>query len=109
MDSATVNSLDAYWMPFTSNRRFKQSPRLFVASRKLDAFDLASARLAHERVVVPTSRLTPDGRVVDVDAGGVYVINAGGADVTTIVQALDQLDSVLAAHHLHMEPLSSMQ
>ena len=25
-----ANSLDHYWMPFTSNRDFKQSPRLYV-------------------------------------------------------------------------------
>ena len=26
-------SLDAYWMPFSSNRNFKQSPRFFVKAR----------------------------------------------------------------------------
>ena len=24
-----TDKLDAYWMPFTANRQFKQSPRLF--------------------------------------------------------------------------------
>ncbi len=27
-----TNNLDAYWMPFTPNRQFKQSPRIFVAA-----------------------------------------------------------------------------
>ncbi|MBA4218318.1 MAG: aspartate aminotransferase family protein, partial [Methylibium sp.] len=28
--SADVSKLDAYWMPFTANRQFKQSPRLLT-------------------------------------------------------------------------------
>ena len=27
-----TNDLDAFWMPFTANRQFKQAPRLFVAA-----------------------------------------------------------------------------
>ena len=27
------NSMDAYWMPFTANRQFKASPRLFVSAK----------------------------------------------------------------------------
>ena len=26
-----TNDLDAFWMPFTANRQFKEAPRLFVA------------------------------------------------------------------------------
>ncbi len=32
---APVNSLDAFWMPFTANRQFKASPRLLVAARNM--------------------------------------------------------------------------
>ncbi|HEY8876271.1 MAG TPA: aminotransferase class III-fold pyridoxal phosphate-dependent enzyme, partial [Roseateles sp.] len=28
--SADVSKLDAYWMPFTANRQFKQAPRLLT-------------------------------------------------------------------------------
>ena len=31
--SATPNSLDAYWMPFTTNRHYKNAPRLMVAAQ----------------------------------------------------------------------------
>lgn len=30
--SASLNNLDAYWMPFTANRQFKRSPRMLVAA-----------------------------------------------------------------------------
>ncbi|MEM6617582.1 MAG: aspartate aminotransferase family protein [Pseudomonadota bacterium] len=29
------NSLDAFWMPFTANRQFKQAPRMFVAADRM--------------------------------------------------------------------------
>jgi len=29
---ATVNNLEAFWMPFTANRQFKQNPRLLVSA-----------------------------------------------------------------------------
>jgi beta-alanine--pyruvate transaminase len=31
--SATPNTLDAYWMPFTANRHYKSAPRLMVAAQ----------------------------------------------------------------------------
>ena len=27
-----TNDLEAFWMPFTSNRQFKQAPRFFVSA-----------------------------------------------------------------------------
>ncbi len=32
---ANVNSLDAFWMPFTANRQFKAAPRLLIAARDM--------------------------------------------------------------------------
>jgi beta-alanine--pyruvate transaminase len=32
---AQVNSLDAFWMPFTANRQFKSSPRLLVGAKDM--------------------------------------------------------------------------
>ena len=32
---ATPNDLNAFWMPFTANRQFKKSPRMFVAARDM--------------------------------------------------------------------------
>ncbi len=33
--SAKANSLDSFWMPFTANRQFKQTPRMFVAADRM--------------------------------------------------------------------------
>ncbi|WP_210405475.1 aspartate aminotransferase family protein [Rhodophyticola sp. CCM32] len=32
LDRSTPNDLSAFWMPFTSNRQFKQTPRMFVSA-----------------------------------------------------------------------------
>jgi beta-alanine--pyruvate transaminase len=52
------NDLDAFWMPFTPNRRFKAQPRM-----------LASAEGMHYR--------TPDGRQVLDATSGLWCVNAG--------------------------------
>lgn len=53
-----ANDLDAYWMPFTPNRRFKASPRL-----------LGSAKDMHYA--------TPDGRRILDATSGLWCVNAG--------------------------------
>lgn len=50
--------LDAYWMPFTSNRRYKQAPRLFSGASGMHYF-------------------TPEGRRVLDSAAGLWCVNAG--------------------------------
>jgi beta-alanine--pyruvate transaminase len=57
-DLAAANDLDAYWMPFTANRRFKANPRL-----------LASASGMFYR--------TPDGREILDGTAGLWCVNAG--------------------------------
>jgi beta-alanine--pyruvate transaminase len=52
------NDLDAFWMPFTPNRRFKAQPRM-----------LASAQGMHYR--------TPEGRQVLDATSGLWCVNAG--------------------------------
>ena len=53
-----ANDLDAYWMPFTPNRRFKANPRL-----------LAGAKGMHYA--------TPDGRQILDATSGLWCVNAG--------------------------------
>src|SRR5687768_17666439 len=54
----TVPSLDAYWMPFTANRQFKQKPRLLAKA----------SGMYYE---------TPEGRRVLDGAAGLWCVNAG--------------------------------
>ena len=30
-----ANNLEAFWMPFTANRQFKQKPRMFVSAKDM--------------------------------------------------------------------------
>ena len=52
------NDLDAFWMPFTSNRQFKKAPRMFVAAKDMHY-------------------TTDDGRQVLDGTAGLWCCNAG--------------------------------
>ena len=54
------NDLRAFWMPFTANRQFKKSPRMFVAARDMHY-------------------TTADGRQVMDGTAGLWCVNAGHA------------------------------
>ncbi len=58
MPDAVANSLDAFWMPFTPNRRFKANPRLLSGARDMHYF-------------------TTDGREVLDGTAGLWCVNAG--------------------------------
>ena len=55
---ATPNDLDAFWMPFTSNRSFKRRPRMLAGAKDMHYF-------------------TPDGRSVLDAVAGMWCSNAG--------------------------------
>ena len=56
----TLPDLDAFWMPFTANRQFKQAPRLVSRAEGMRFW-------------------TPDGREVFDGAAGLWCVNAGHA------------------------------
>lgn len=56
--NVTPNDLGAFWMPFTANRQFKQSPRMFVAAKDMHY-------------------TTSDGRQVLDATSGLWCVNAG--------------------------------
>jgi beta-alanine--pyruvate transaminase len=55
---ATPNDLNAFWMPFTSNRQFKKNPRMFVGAKDMHY-------------------TTSDGRQVLDGTAGLWCCNAG--------------------------------
>ncbi|OYW61323.1 MAG: aspartate aminotransferase family protein [Rhodobacterales bacterium 32-66-7] len=55
---AAPNDLNAFWMPFTANRQFKQNPRMFVAAKDMHY-------------------TTADGRQVLDGTAGLWCCNAG--------------------------------
>src|SRR6185295_2441548 len=52
------NDLNAFWMPFTANRQYKQAPRMFVSAKDMHY-------------------TTPDGRKVLDGTAGLWCVNAG--------------------------------
>ena len=71
-----ANDLEAFWMPFTSNRQFKKAPRLFVGAERMHY-------------------VTDDGRRVMDGTSGLWCVNAGHRHpkiVEAIRRQLDELD-----------------
>ena len=58
LDRNTPNDLNAFWMPFTSNRQFKKNPRMFVGAKDMHY-------------------TTSDGRQVLDGTAGLWCCNAG--------------------------------
>jgi len=58
--SVVPNDLNAFWMPFTANRQFKKSPRMFVAAKDMHY-------------------TTSEGRQVMDGTAGLWCVNAGHA------------------------------
>jgi beta-alanine--pyruvate transaminase len=69
-DTPRPNSLDAYWMPFTPNRRFKARPKLVERAEGMRYF-------------------TPEGRPVLDATAGLWCVNAGH-NRPAIVEAIQQ-------------------
>ena len=68
MDARIPNTLDAFWMPFTSNKTFKADPRLLARADGMYYY-------------------TPDGRAVLDGTAGLWCSNAGH-NRTPIVEAI---------------------
>ena len=68
MHGSRPNSLDAFWMPFTNNRAFKENPRLLARAKDMHYF-------------------TPDGRQILDGTSGLWCVNAGHTR-EKIVQAI---------------------
>lgn len=88
--AAVPNDLSAYWMPFTANRAFKASPRLFVSARDMHY-------------------VTPDGRQVLDATAGLWCVNAGHgrpkivAAIQEQAATLDYAPSFQLSHPLPFE------
>ncbi len=69
-DVSAPNDLDAWWMPFTANRAFKQRPRMIARAKDMHYY-------------------TPDGRAILDATAGLWCCNAGHnrAPVVAAIQA----------------------
>ncbi len=73
--SARDYDLDAYWIPFTSNRAFKENPRMFVAAKDMHYF-------------------TDDGRKVLDSSAGLWCVNAGHCRPSIVEAIKRQLETL---------------
>jgi beta-alanine--pyruvate transaminase len=84
------NDLNAFWMPFTANRQFKQSPRMFVSAKDMHF-------------------TTTDGRKVLDGTAGLWCVNAGHCrpKITEAIQSqaaeLDYAPAFQMGHPLAFE------
>ncbi|MCU1448891.1 MAG: glycosyl transferase group 1 [Acidimicrobiales bacterium] len=83
--------------------------RDFVPQRRIDGFDLASARLVHERVVVPSLVVGPGDEVARLRAGEVVVIDGRGDNASEVLQSLDAVQHAVADAGLNPGSLSQMR
>lgn len=88
--SASAQPRDAFWMPFTPNRAFRQSPRLFARAQGMHYF-------------------TPEGRPILDTLAGLWCVNAGHGHprIVRAIQAqaaeLDFVSSFNMSHPLAFE------
>ncbi len=69
--AARPNDLEAYWMPFTANRAFKQSPRMVARAKDMHYF-------------------TPDGRAILDGTAGLWCANAGHSRAPIVAAIQEQ-------------------
>jgi processive 1,2-diacylglycerol beta-glucosyltransferase len=81
--------------------------RAFVPVRRVDGFDLAWARIVHEKVVVPSKVLT-DAFPTTVKAGAIYVLNGRHADGPTTERMVTEINSRLTEAHVTSASLAAL-
>jgi hypothetical protein len=86
-----------------------QRTRDFVPQRRIDGFDLASARLVHERVIVPSLVLGPGDDVSKLRAGQVVVIDGRGDNASEVLQSLDAVQRAVVDAGLSPASLAQMR
>jgi UDP-N-acetylglucosamine:LPS N-acetylglucosamine transferase len=85
-----------------------ERPREFVPQRRIDGFDLASARLAHERIVKPSVVLSAGKPTGKLRAGQVVVIDGRNESVDQLLHTLFDVQQSLASSGLAAAPLSQI-
>ncbi len=80
----------------------------FVPLRRVDGFDLASARLAHQKVVANVVLLAPD-RTPRLHAGRTYVLDARNLDAATVERTVAALRPASADQHLTVGRLADLR
>ena len=70
---------------------------------------LASARLAHERVVVVNHILPAGTHVPSVRAGKVYLVDARHSDAASVIRTLTEVEGSVQTGHLAVAALTELR
>ncbi|MDQ6927069.1 MAG: polysaccharide deacetylase family protein [Actinomycetota bacterium] len=84
-----------------------QNVHVFLPVRRVDGFDLAWARVVHERVVVPSKVLT-DAFPTSVKPGAIYVLNGRHADGPATERMVEDINSRLTSAHVAPASLAAL-
>lgn len=79
----------------------------FVPARRVDGFDLAWARIVHERVIVPNS-IGRGAVPASVKAGDIYVVDAHRATAEETLLLIQQIGERFGGAHVATAPLASI-
>lgn len=83
-----------------------QRADVFVASRRVNGYDLVAARLAHERVIVGRQRVTSaNAAALRLRPGWVYVVDGRALDGPALTHLLSQLVAKAASQHVVTQPV----
>ncbi len=81
----------------------------FVPGRRLDGFDVATARVSHQRIVASVTPLLPDHPPAHLRAGSMYVLDARELDAAAITRVIDDLQPALTSDVLSVVSFADLR
>ena len=85
------------------------APREFAPVQQVNGFDMAWARMAHERIVVPLHQFIGERIPQRLRPGGIYIIDGRAADGRAVEEAVANFVDALQSAHLDVAPLADLR
>src|SRR5438477_1494841 len=85
------------------------APREFAPVQQVNGFDMAWARMAHERIVVPLHQFIGERIPQRLRPGGIYIIDGRAADGRAVEEAVANFVDALQSPHLDVAPLADLR
>jgi len=85
------------------------APREFAPAQRVNGFDMAWARMAHQRIVRPFHQFIAGRFPQRLRAGGIYIIDGRAAGGSALQESLANFLSALQSAHLDAAPLADLR
>jgi len=85
------------------------APREFAPAQPVNGFDMAWARLVHERIVRPLHQFSGDRIPLRLRKGGIYIIDARLASGAAVEKVLANFLAALQSAHLEAQPFAGLR